>query len=209
MEQATTLTYRGPAVLERATLAAGLAGLILASGLLPGYPLEWRALLPLAVLVLGLWSTIAAYLLTVAVLAYPIWQLSPYLMVLFIALTLIPHRLILNHLPVALPIAWSPVLAALRLDWAIPVLVGVLAGSRRGALAGASVALWIKLYAAMSGNPLDLLQIPGNPGTPAAVAARFAGAGSFDTLQLIGAPFAPNSGELLGNVLQIVALAAT
>src|SRR5206468_2178404 len=74
---------------------------------------------------------------------------------------------------------------------------------------GAAAGLWIKLYAAMSGNPLDLLLVPGSPGTPAAVAARFAGAGSLDTLQLIGAPFAPNSGELLGNVLQIAALAAT
>jgi hypothetical protein len=39
------------------------------------------------------------------------------------------------------------------------------------------------------------------------VAERFAGAESLDTLRLIFAPFAPNSSELLANLLQIVALA--
>ncbi len=205
--QATIITYKGPLVLERAVLAAGLAGAIVASQLLPGYPTEWRALLPLAVLVIGLWTTIGAYFATVAVLAYPLWTLSPYLMVLFVALALIPHRLILQHLALVLLIVWSPVLAALRLELAIPLLVGALAGPRRGAFAGALAAIWIKLYAAMSGNPLDLLLIAGNPGSPAGVAERFAGAESLDTLRLIAAPFAPNSSELLGNVLQIVALA--
>ncbi len=208
MEAQVTITYRGPAGLQRAVLAAGLAGGILASQLLPGYPLEWRALLPLAVLGLGCWSTVAAYLATVAVLAFPIGQFSPYLMVLFIAVTVIPHRWILEHLPLALLVAWSPVLAALHVDLAIPILVGLFAGSRYGALAGALLAAWLKTYASMSGTPLDLLLLTGNPGSPAAVAGRFAGAGSLETLQLIGAPFAPNSAELLGNLLQIAAFAA-
>ncbi|HMA35370.1 MAG TPA: hypothetical protein VKY74_12945 [Chloroflexia bacterium] len=205
--QASIIIYKGPAVLERAFLAAGLAGAILASQLLPGYPTEWRALLPLAVLGLGLWSTIVAYFAAVAVLAYPIWQLSPYLMVLFIAVAIIPHRLIFDNLALMLAIVWSPVLAAVRLELAIPILVGVLVGAGRGALAGALTALWIKLYAAMSGNPLDLLLLTGGPGHPAEVARRFAGAGSLDTLQLIAAPFAPNSSELLANLLQLAGLA--
>ena len=205
--QASVIVYKGPAVLERAVLAAGMAGAVLASQLLPNYPMEWRALLPLAVLGIGLWSTIGAYLAMVAVLAYPIWQLSPYLMVLFVAVAIIPHRLILNHLPLALLIVWSPVLAALHVEFAIPLLAGIFSGARRGAVAGLVTALWIKLYAAMSGNPLDLLLLQGSPGTPAGVAARFAGAGSLDTVMLIGAPFAPNSSELLGNLLQIAAVA--
>ncbi|HET7077713.1 MAG TPA: hypothetical protein VFM49_09735 [Chloroflexia bacterium] len=205
--QASVIVYKGPAVLERAVLAAGMAGAVLASQLLPNYPMEWRALLPLAVLGIGLWSTIGAYLAMVAVLAYPIWQLSPYLMVLFVAVAIIPHRLILNHLPLALLIVWSPVLAALHVEFAIPLLAGIFSGTRRGAVAGLVTALWIKLYAAMSGNPLDLLLLQGSPGTPAGVAARFAGAGSLDTVMLISAPFAPNSSELLGNLLQIAAVA--
>jgi len=205
--QASVIIYKGPAVLERAVLAAGMAGAVLASQLLPNYPMEWRALLPLAVLGIGLWSTIGAYLAMVAVLAYPIWQLSPYLMVLFVAVAIIPHRLILNHLPLALLIVWSPVLAALHIEFAIPLLAGILSGTRRGAVAGLVTALWIKLYAAMSGNPLDLLLLQGSPGTPAGVAARFANAGSLDTVMLIGAPFVPNSSELLANLLQIAAVA--
>ena len=205
--QATIITYKGPAVLERVVLAAGLAGAIVASQLLPGYPAEWRALLPLAVLVIGLWTTIGAYFATVAVLAYPLWALSPYLMGLFVALALVPHRLILQHLALVLLVVWSPALALGRVELAIPVLVGALAGARRGAFAGALTALWIKGYAAMSGNPLDLLLIQGNPGSPAGVAERFAGAESLDTLRLIVAPFVPNSSELLGNLLQIAALA--
>ncbi len=205
--QATIITYKGPAVLERVVLAAGLAGAIVASQLLPGYPAEWRALLPLAVLVIGLWTTIGAYFATVAVLAYPLWALSPYLMGLFVALALVPHRLILQHLALVLLVVWSPALALGRVELAIPVLVGALAGARRGAFAGALAALWIKGYAAMSGNPLDLLLIQGNPGSPAGVAERFAGAESLDTLRLIVAPFVPNSSELLGNLLQIAALA--
>ena len=169
------LTYHGPAVLERAVLALGLAGAVVASGLLPGYPLEWRALLPLAVLGLGLWSSIAAYFAAVAVLAFPLWQLSPYLMVLFVAAALIPHRLFLRHLPLALLIVWSPLLASLRLEFAVPLLVGVFAGARRGAIAGALAVVCIKLYAAMSGAPLDLFLLQGAPGAPAGVAARFAG----------------------------------
>jgi len=204
--QATIITYKGPAVLERVVLAAGLAGAIVASQLLPGYPAEWRALLPLAVLALGLWTTIGAYFATVAVLAYPLWALSPYLMGLFVALALVPHRLILQHLALVLLVVWSPALALGRVELAIPVLVGALAGARRGAFAGALAALWIKGYAAMSGNPLDLLLIQGNPGSPAGVAERFAGAESLDTLRLIVAPFMPNSSELLGNLLQIAAL---
>jgi hypothetical protein len=202
------LTYHGPPVLERGALALGLAGAVVASGLLPGYPLEWRALLPLAVLGLGLWSPIAAYFAAVAVLVYPLWQLSPYLMVLFVAAALIPHRLILRHLPLALLIVWSPLLASLRLELAVPLLVGVFAGARRGAVAGALGVVCIKLYAAMSGAPLDLFLLQGAPGAPAGVAARFAGAGSIETLGLIFAPFAPNSSELLNNVLQIAAVAA-
>src|SRR5690242_3951294 len=75
-------TYRYGAWLERAMIATALAGAVVASGLLPGYPVEWRAVLSLAVLGLAIWSAPVGYFVAVAVVAYPLWFISPYLMVL-------------------------------------------------------------------------------------------------------------------------------
>src|SRR5215212_6818643 len=134
-------TYQYGAWLERALVAVGLAGAVVASGLLPGYPVEWRAVLALAVLAVGVWSAPVGYFAAVAVTALPLWSLSPYLMVLFLALAVIPHRLILQHLPLALLVVWTPALIVLRLELALPVAVGLWAGARRGAVVGAAAAL--------------------------------------------------------------------
>jgi hypothetical protein len=201
-------TYRYGAWLERAMIATALAGAVVASGLLPGYPVEWRAVLSLAVLGLALWSAPVGYFVAVAVVAYPLWFISPYLMVLFLGLAVIPHRLILQHLPLALLIIWSPAFISLHLELALPILVGLLGGTRRGAAAGAASALWFKLLAALSGTGLDLLIMQAPPGDPGRIAERFAGRGSMDTVLLLAAPFAPSSAALLVHVLQVGSWAA-
>jgi len=123
-------------LVERALVAAGLAGALLASRLLPGFPVEWRAILVLAVLGLALWSAPVGYFAAVAVTAYPIWQFSPYLMVLFLGLAIIPHRLILAPLPLALLIVWSPAFISLHMELALPILVGLLGGVGRAGQPG-------------------------------------------------------------------------
>src|SRR5689334_18139214 len=205
---ATLTTYRTVPWLERGLVAGGLAGALVASRLLPAYPVEWRAMLALIVLGLALWTAPAGYFAAVAVLAYPLWQFSPYLMVLFLAVAVIPHRLILSHLPLALLVIWSPAFISLHLELALPILVGLLGGVGRGAAAGAASALWFKVLAALSGTGLDLLVMQDPPGDPGKIAGRMAGLGSLDTVMAIVGPFAPSSVALLINVLQVGSWAA-
>jgi hypothetical protein len=169
---------------------------------------EWRAVLALLVLALALWAAPAGYFAAVAVAAVPLWQFSPYLMVLFLALAVIPHRLILGHLPLVLLIVWSPAFITLHLELALPILVGLLGGVGRGAVAGAASALWFKLLAAVSGTGLDLLVMQTPPGDPGKIATRMAGLGSMDTVIAIAGPFAPSSAALLVNLMQVGAWAA-
>jgi hypothetical protein len=205
---AAATTYRALPWLERGLVAVGLAGALVASRLLPAYPVEWRAVLALLVLALALWAAPVGYFAAVAVAAVPLWQFSPYLMVLFLALAVIPHRLILSHLPLALLVVWSPAFITLHMELALPILVGLLGGVGRGAVAGAASALWFKLLAALSGSGLDLLVMQTPPGDPGKIAARMAGLGSMDTVIAIAGPFAPSSAALLVNLMQVGAWAA-
>jgi hypothetical protein len=94
------------------------------------------------------------------------------------------------------------------MELALPILVGLLGGTRRGAAAGAASALWFKLLAALSGTGLDLLVMQTPPGDPGRIAERFAGRGSMDTILLIGSPFVPSSAALLVHVFQVGSWAA-
>jgi hypothetical protein len=88
-----SLMRRYLSLLERILVAAGLAGLLygLLSSL-PVYPRDWDMVILAAVFVAALWWPAVAYFMAVAVAAYPLYTLSLYVAVLFLAVALLGRR---------------------------------------------------------------------------------------------------------------------
>jgi hypothetical protein len=195
--------------LERLLVAAGLSGLVF--GLIssiPVYPPNWDLVILATIFVVALWYPGAAYFIAVAAVAYPLYTLSLYIAVLFLAVALLGQRIFIHNLGALVLVLAAPWLARYNLAWVVPVLGGLWWGAAGGAWMGALAALWGQLLAGMAGLNPDWLTLIGTSPSVTGVAQRFGEADSLDTLKLILEPLAPHSTLLLYHLLQVFAWAA-
>jgi hypothetical protein len=194
--------------LERLLVAAGLSALLYGlMSSLPVYPLNWDLVMLAVVFVVTLWSPAIAYFIAVAAAAYPLYTLSLYVAVLFLAVALLGQRIFIHNLGATVLVLATPCLARYQVAWVVPLLGGVWWGAAGGAWMGGGSALWGQLAAGMAGLNPDWLTLIGSSPTIAGVAQRFGEANSLETLKLILEPLAPNATLLLYHLLQVVAWA--
>ena len=194
--------------LERLLVAAGLSALVFAVvSNIPVYPPNWDLVILATVFVIALWWPAAAYFIAVAAVAYPLYTLSLYIVVLFLAVALLGQRIIIHNLGAMILVLATPWLARYNVAWVVPVLGGLWWGAAGGAWMGGLAALWGQVLAGMAGLSPDWLALIGTSPTVAGVAQRFGEANSLETLELILEPLAPNATLLLYYLLQVVAWA--
>lgn len=196
--------------IDNALQAAGitvLVGIVLHAAVTAVYPSEWVTILLILTFVLGMREPIWGYIAAVAVVLWPLWSLSPYLMAIFLAIAVLARGMIMDNLPWALLIIAAPLLAQGYLAAFVPLAAGILAGPTVGLWTGALSALWLKLFGGMVNLSPDLLTLNEHAVDGMALASRFGDANSLETLRLLVAPFASDSTVLLLHVLQIGAWA--
>jgi hypothetical protein len=196
---------RNLSILERIVVTLGLVAMLyeLMSSL-PAYPLYWDVAILIAVFAVGLWSTPVVYFVAVAAAVYPLYSLSLYLAVLFLAIAIIGQHIFINNLGATLLVLATPWLATYQLAWMVPILGGLWWGASGGAWIGAMAALWGKLMFGMSAiNPDWLLLMGQSPSAPNVV-ARFSQTNSLETLTLLLAPISTDTTTLLYHLLQIL-----
>lgn len=200
-----SLYRRYQAQLESIVTAAGFALLVTWTlNSLAVYPANWVIVVGVAVGILAVRWPLPAYGLAVTALSYPLYTINLYLAVLFIAVAALGHRVLTHYLGATTLVLATPVLAQYHLHWLVPILGGLWWGGLAGAWIGALAAMWSKLLAGMAGLDPDWLVLTGHAPTSAAIAARFQGANSLDTLLLLVEPFAVTSSVILYNLLQVV-----
>lgn len=192
--------------INRAISAAWLSSLIwLTLGELPVYPAPWQAVIAAGVLTVGLWTVEWAFYLAVLALLYPLYQISIYVMVLFLAVAVLLSPIIITHLNQALLVVSVPFLAKAHLATVPALLAGLVWGAGGGMWVGCLAALWFKLLGGMSGLDIDLGALIYTPLNVSMVMDRFHTANSLETLQRLVEPFAPSSTVALSHLLQILA----
>jgi hypothetical protein len=203
-----SLLRRNVSLLERFLTAAGLAVLVYAlTQTIPVYPVNWDIVVVGLVFLLTLWSPVAGYFAAVLAISYPLFTVSIYIAVLFLAIAVIGQHVFIQNLGATLLTLASPLLGGIYVAWTLPILGGLWWGPAGGALIGALAAFWGQLFAGMAGLAPDWLSLLGLLPDLRFFANRFASADSLETLALLFAPFAPNSTTLLYYVLQIFAWA--
>lgn len=181
-----------------------LVGLVLAN--IPVYPPNWAPVMIAVIALLAFRLPLAAYLLAVIVLIFPIYTLSLYLAILFLAVAILVHRPASHYLGATVLVFATPLLTKYQLHWAVPVLAGLWWGSVNGFWIGAATALWGKLLAGMAGLNVDWLMMSQTPSV-AGLMQRFNGVGSLETLSKLVTPFTPDTTLLLYHLLQVAAWA--
>jgi hypothetical protein len=198
------LYQRHQPITERLVAVVGLCGLVfVVLQSLPVYPPDWDIVILVAILLLGLWLTAAAYYLTVVVLLYPLYSISLYLAIIFLAVAILGQWIIIRNLGLAVLVAATPLLAQGRLEAIVPFLAGLWWGVGKGAWAAALAAFWGKLVGGMGGLNIDWLVLSGGSISVQRIVERFASTNSLQTLLLLVEPFAPDSTVLLFHLLQI------
>jgi hypothetical protein len=200
------------AIINRAISAAWLSGMVwLTLGELPAYPAQWRAVIAAGVLTIGLWTVEWAFYIAVLALLYPLYHISIYLMVLFLAVAVLLRPVVIAHFSQTLLVISVPFLARVHLE-AVPALwAGLLWGTGGGMWVGGLAALWLKLLGGMSGLDIDLgvliqqTSLFSSPLNVGMIMDRFHTANSLETLQRLVEPFSPSSMVALLHLLQIVA----
>lgn len=191
--------------IERGLVAAGLALVLyrlFAS--FPVYPSPWEVVAATAIFFVVLWSPAVGYFLAVVSALYPLYSVSLYLAVLFLAVALLGQRVFIQNMGATLLVLAAPWLAQYHLEW-VPVLLGGLWwGKTGGAWMGGLAALWGMLVFGMSGQSPNWLDVMGFAPSSAGLLAQFQEANSLETLKLIVAPLAPNPTQTLYHLLQIV-----
>ncbi len=204
-----SLMRRYLSFLERLLVSAGLSALVFSViNSIPVYPLNWDLVIVATIFVVALWWPGAAYFMAVAAVAYPLYTLSLYVAVLFLAVALLGQRVFIHNMGAMILVLASPWLARYNVAWVVPVLGGLWWGATGGAWMGGLAALWGQVLAGMAGLNPDWLALIGTSPTVAGVAQRFGEANSLETLELILEPLAPNATLLLYHLLQVVAWAA-
>ena len=191
---------------DRAIPAIGLA--LLLDTLLkarPVYPNEWHVFLLAVLAILCFTNTLAGVVAALALAAWPLWTLSPYLAALALAVVVILHLVILRRFNYALLVAAAPALAFNLIFALPPLLAGMMLGPVGGFWVGALSALWLKVAGGMGGLPTDLLTLHIQPILLATITERFHNLNSLETLQRLVAPFTLGPNKLLLDVLQIIA----
>lgn len=202
------LMRRYLSLLERLLVAAGLSGLLYGlMSSLPVYPPNWDLVVVAAVFVIALVWPGAAYFIAVLAAAYPLYTLSLYVAVLFLAVALLGQRVFIHNLGATVLVLATPWLARYHVAWIVPLLGGVWWGAAGGAWMGGLAALWGQVAAGMAGLNPDWLTLIGTSPSIAGVAQRFGEANSLETLKLILEPLAPNATLLLYHLLQVIAWA--
>ncbi len=190
---------------ERGLVAAGLA--LALYGLLTGlpvYPTPWEIVLSAAVFLVMLWSPPLAYFLAVTAALYPLYTVSVYLAVLFLAVALLGQRVFIHNMGAALLVLAAPWLAQYHLEWLVVLLGGLWWGKSGGAWMGGLAALWGQLFFGMTGQSPNWLDMMGIAPAAQSLFAQFQNASSLDTLRLIVTPLGPNPTLLLYHLLEIV-----
>jgi hypothetical protein len=199
-----SLTRRNIALMEHLIAAVGLSLLLYAlMRTVPVYPLYWDEVIAAAILVLTVISPVAGYFAAIVAATYPLYSVSLYLAVLFLAIAIIGQHIFINNLGATLLTFSSPLLGSIYLAWGIPLLGGLWWGPAGGALMGAVAALWGLLVAGMAGLTPDWLNLYGVLPILGHLPERFAQAGSLEAIGLLFLPLAPDSTYLLYCLLQI------
>jgi hypothetical protein len=157
-----------------------------------------------AVFFLAIWSPVGGYFLAVLAAAYPLYLVSIYIAVIFLAIAVIGQHAFIQNLSGAMLALASPVLGAIYLSWTIPLLGGLWWGPAGGAVMGGMAALWAEVVAGMANVPPDLVNLLGILPVINDPVGRFASANSLDVFRILFLPLAPNSSVLLYHILQIV-----
>ena len=148
-------TLRGPhnlyrryqGALEQSLTVSALAALVtLTLYQLPVYPENWVIVIGVAIALVGFRWPFVAYLLSVAVLVYPLYTINLYLAVLFVAVSALGQRLFVHYLGATVLVLAVPLLAQYHLHWLIPILGGLWWGGNRGIWVGGLAALWGKFF---------------------------------------------------------------
>jgi len=203
-----SLVRRNLFMLERVLVAVGLG--LMMYGLMQSirvYPVYWDVVIVGLVFFLTLWSPIAGYFLAVLAAVYPLYSVSLYLAVLFLAVAVIGQHLFIQNLSATVLTLASPLLGGVYLAWLIPLLGGLWWGPLGGALMGAFAALWGQLFAGMAGISPDWITLLGVLPDLRLLTGAYSSANSIETLRLLFAPFIPNSTTLLYYLLQIASWA--
>jgi len=199
--------------INRAISAAWLSGMIwLTLGELSVYPARWRAVIAAGVLTVGLWTVEGAFYIAVLALLYPLYHISIYVLVLFLAMAALLRPVIIAHFNQTLLIVSTPLLAQVHLEAVPALLAGLLWGAGSGMWVGGLAALWFKLLGGMSGLNIDLGILISSlrqaqdsaPLNVNLIMDRFHTANSLETLQRLVEPFAPSSTVALSHLLQIL-----
>jgi hypothetical protein len=199
--------------INRAISAAWLSGMIwLTLGALPIYPTQWQAVIAASVLTVGLWTVEGAFYIAVLALLYPLYHISIYVMVLFLAAAVLLRSVIIARFNQTLLVVSVPLLAQVHLEAVPALLAGLLWGAGSGMWVGSLAALWLKLLGGMSGLNIDLGVLTSSlrqaqdsaPLNVNLIMDRFHTANSLETLQRLVEPFAPSSTAALSHLLQIL-----
>ena len=210
-------TLRGPhnlyrryqGFVERTLTAAGLALLVtMTLNALPVYPENWVLVTGVAIALLGIRWPLLAYIITIAVMIYPVYTINLYLAVLFVAVSVLGHRLFVHYTGATVLVLATPFLAQYHLHWLIPILGGLWWGGASGAWVGGLAAVWGKFVGGVAGLDIDWLLIAGQAPDSQVIIARFQAANSLETLILLVEPFAASATIMLYNLLQVVGWAA-
>ena len=199
------LIRRHISTFERILISVFLAGMLfLVINSFQAYPPYWTLVIAVVVFGATMVSPTLGYLIAVAAVAYPLYNLSLYLAALYLAVAILGIKFYVNNLGATLLALAAPWLAPLYLAWIVPVLGGLWWGAAGGAIIGGAAALWGLLIAGMTGlNPDWLMRLSASPLT-ANLISRFSEANSVETLNQIIEPLAPGPTTLLYFLLQIL-----
>jgi hypothetical protein len=138
-----TIFKRYQSVIESGITAIGLA-LLVAVVLVgqPVYPPNWAPVTVSIIALIGLRWPLAAYALASLILLYPIYTISIYLAILFLAISILLHRPASHYLGATILILATPLLAKYQLHWIVPILAGLWWGSINGFWVGGAAAFW-------------------------------------------------------------------
>ncbi len=193
--------------IERVLIGAGITALLYnLFNVLPVYPVNWDTVILVAVFITALFSPIGVYFFAVIVALYPLYTLSLYIAVLFLAIALLGQYIFVRNLgaTVLVLVTATPLLGQYQLAWMVPLLGGLWWGKSGGIWMGLSAALTGQIIAGMAGQSPDWLNLLSTSPQIYEIAQYFEHADSLETLEKILAPLAPNSTTLLYHLLQVV-----
>ncbi len=169
-----------------------------------GFPDEWRAFIAAVITIGTLAAPPAGYALFVIALAYPLYAISIYVAALAISILLLGGLLFHRSIAAVVLVLVVPLLATAQLAPLVPFLAGLWWAEEGGALAGATTALWLKLFAGMCNTSPDLTRLGGQPWDTTWLVTRFRSANSYQTVAWIVQPLAPDPQTLLLHILEIL-----